>query len=294
MIRVSTRPELHDALARLRTPTTRVALVPTMGYLHEGHASLMRLARQHADRVVVSIFVNPKQFGPNEDLDRYPRDLERDQALALKEGVDLLFTPTPEEVYPPGFRTTVSVAGLTEPLCGAHRPGHFAGVTTVVARLFGLVRPDVAVFGQKDFQQWRVLSQMVEDLAMPIEILRAPIVREPDGLALSSRNTYLAPDERLRARALSRALAQAVSAYLGGERDARRLLDAARQELSGLEVEYLELRDVDSLQEVSELTGPAVMALAVRIGQTRLIDNAVLAPDSPDRGLIRLLEGASL
>ena len=294
MIRVSSRLELHDSLTRLKAPNARVALVPTMGYLHEGHASLIRLARQQADVVVVSIFVNPKQFGPSEDLDRYPRDLERDQALCLEEGVDLLYTPTPDDIYPAGFRTTVSVAGLTEPLCGASRPGHFAGVTTVVARLFGLVRPDLAVFGQKDFQQWRVLAQMTEDLALPVEIVRAPIVREADGLALSSRNTYLSPDDRLAARALSRALAQAMTTYLAGERDAERLLEAARTELAGLDVEYLELRDVDSLAPVATLDGPAVMALAVKIGKTRLIDNAVLAPDSPDRGLARLLEGAAL
>jgi pantoate--beta-alanine ligase len=265
-----------------------------MGFLHEGHASLIRHARQTSDVVVVSIFVNPKQFGPHEDLDRYPRDLDRDQALCEKEGVDLLFTPTPEVVYPPGFRTEVAVAGLTDPLCGSSRPGHFAGVTTVVARLFGLIRPDAAFFGQKDFQQWRVIAQMVSDLAMPVDVVRAPIVREPDGLAMSSRNAYLAPDERLRARALSRALAQAMRAYLAGERSAARLLDAARPELAGLALEYLDLRDADTLHPVSALAAPAVMAIAAKLGKTRLIDNALLAPDSPDRGLATLLEGASL
>lgn len=294
MIRVSSRQELHDSLARLKTPAARVGFVPTMGYLHEGHASLIRLARQTSDLVVVSIFVNPKQFGPNEDLDRYPRDLDRDMQLCESEGVDLLFTPQPEDVYPPGFRTEVSVAGLTEPLCGESRPGHFTGVTTVVARLFGLVQPDRAFFGQKDFQQWRVIAQMVDDLALPVEVVRAPIVREADGLALSSRNTYLSSEDRSRALALSRALAQAMRAYVDGERSAERLLAAARSALTSVELEYLELRDADSLQPVSTLDGPAVMAVAARVGKTRLIDNALLAPESPDRGLPRLLEGAAL
>lgn len=308
MIRVSTRAELREAMARLRaerTPETpsdalsvprgpRVGFVPTMGYLHEGHASLIRHAREASDLVLVSIFVNPKQFGPHEDLDRYPRDLARDTELCRTEGVDLLWTPSSADVYPPGFRTEVRVEGFTEGLCGASRPGHFAGVTTVVARLFGLVKPDLAFFGQKDFQQWRVLAQMAEDLAMDITIVRCPIVREEDGLALSSRNTYLAPDERLRARALSRALALAMRLYLEGERDAERLLDAARAALSDVALEYLELRDADSLMPVSTLQAPAVLAVAARIGKTRLIDNALLAPDSPDRGLANLLEGAAL
>lgn len=294
MIRVSSRLELDESLDRLRTPGARLAFVPTMGYLHEGHASLIRLARQAADVVVVSIFVNPKQFGPNEDLDRYPRDLERDQALCDREGVDLLFTPTPDVVYPPGFATEVAVSGLTDALCGASRPGHFAGVTTVLARLFGLIRPDRAYFGQKDFQQWRVIARMVEDLAMPVEVVRAPLIREADGLALSSRNTYLSPEDRTRALALSRALAQAMRAYLAGERSAERLLAAARSELAGVDLEYLELRDADTLAPVANLHAPAVLALAAKVGKTRLIDNALLAPDSPDRGLSRLLEGATL
>jgi pantoate--beta-alanine ligase len=294
VIRVSSRLELDESLDRLRTPGARLAFVPTMGYLHEGHASLIRLARQAADVVVVSIFVNPKQFGPNEDLDRYPRDLERDQALCDREGVDLLFTPTPDVVYPPGFATEVAVSGLTDALCGASRPGHFAGVTTVLARLFGLIRPDRAYFGQKDFQQWRVIARMVEDLAMPVEVVRAPLIREADGLALSSRNTYLSPEDRTRALALSRALAQAMRAYLAGERSAERLLAAARSELAGVDLEYLELRDADTLAPVANLHAPAVLALAAKVGKTRLIDNALLAPDSPDRGLSRLLEGATL
>lgn len=294
MIRAATRQELDLALARLRTPGARLALVPTMGFLHEGHASLFRLARKEADRVVVSLFVNPKQFGPNEDLDRYPRDLERDLAICRQEGVDLLFTPSPDVVYPPGFRTSVAVADLTAPMCGQTRPGHFTGVTTVLARLFGMIRPDMAVFGQKDFQQWRVVAQMVEDLALPIDIRRAPIVREADGLALSSRNTYLSPDERHRALALSRALAHVVRAYLDGVRSAEALLQLAQKHLEGLDVEYVDLRDVDRLQPVETLSEPAVMALAAKIGRTRLIDNALLAPESPDLGLVRLLEGALL
>ena len=294
MIRVSSRQELRDSLARLKKPEARVGFVPTMGYLHEGHASLIRLARQTSDLVVVSIFVNPKQFGPHEDLDRYPRDLSRDMQLCAQEGVDLLFTPQPEDIYPPGFRTEVAVAGLTEPLCGASRPGHFTGVTTVVARLFGLVRPDRAFFGQKDFQQWRVIAQMVEDLAMPVSVVRGPIVREADGLALSSRNTYLSNEDRRRALALSRALAMAMRMVLDGERSAERLLVAARSALSEVDLEYLELRDADTLQPVTSLDAPAVMAVAAKVGRTRLIDNALLASDSPDRDLPRLLEGAAL
>lgn len=294
MIRVSSRLELDESLARLRAPGARLAFVPTMGFLHEGHASLIRLARQAADLVVVSIFVNPKQFGPNEDLDRYPRDLERDHALCAREGVDLLFTPTPDGVYPPGFATEVAVSGLTDALCGASRPGHFAGVTTVLARLFGMIRPDLVYLGQKDFQQWRVVARMVEDLAMPVEVVRAPLVREADGLALSSRNTYLSEEDRTRALALSRALALAMRAYLAGERSAERLLSLARTELGGIDLEYLELRDADTLMPVATLDAPAVLALAAKLGKTRLIDNALLAPDSPDRGLSRLLEGAAL
>jgi pantoate--beta-alanine ligase len=263
-----------------------------MGYLHDGHASLMREARATCDVVVVSVFVNPKQFGPQEDLARYPRDLERDQRLCEQAGVDLLWTPAPEDVYPPGFRTTVTVSELTAPLCGQSRPSHFAGVTTVVARLLGLVRPERAFFGQKDFQQWRVIAQMVDDLALPVEVVRCPIVRDPDGLAMSSRNAYLQPVERTHALGLSRALARTMHAYLAGERQAERLIAEARKALDGLSVEYLELRDVDTLQPVATLSTPAVLAVAARLGQTRLIDNALLAPESPDRDLVRLLEGA--
>jgi len=294
VIRVSTRPDLRDALANLRKNDAKLGFVPTMGFLHEGHASLIRHARHSCDRVVVSLFVNPKQFGPNEDLERYPRDAERDQELCRREGVDILWMPRTEDVYPPGFRTEIHVQGLSDPLCGQMRPGHFTGVATVVARLLGLVRPDRAYFGQKDFQQWRILAQMVEDLALPVEIVRCPIVREPDGLALSSRNTYLSPEDRARALSLSRALARAMSAYLAGERQTDRLLAMARRHLADLDVEYLELRDLDSLQAVSTLDTHAVLAVAARLGQTRLIDNAILAPDSPDTDLPRLLEGAFL
>lgn len=293
MIRVSSRHDLHASLASLRRPNARIGFVPTMGYLHQGHVSLIQHARNSSDLVVVSIFVNPKQFGPNEDLDRYPRDLDRDTRLCRESGVDLLWTPTPSDIYPPGFQTEVRVTALEAPLCGADRPGHFTGVATVVARLLGLVRPDVAFFGQKDFQQWRLIARMVEDLALGVSIVRCPIVREPDGLAMSSRNAYLSPDDRRRARALSRALSRAMRAYLAGERTASALLDAARPDLSGLDLQYLELRDADTLAPVERLEAPAVLAVAAKVGSTRLIDNVLLAPDSPDRGLERLLEGAS-
>lgn len=293
MIRVSSRDDLHASLASLRRPNARIGFVPTMGYLHQGHASLIQHARQASDLVVVSLFVNPKQFGPQEDLDRYPRDLDRDTRLCRESGVDLLWTPEASDIYPAGFQTEVRVTALSAPLCGEDRPGHFTGVATVVARLLGLVRPHAAFFGQKDFQQWRLIARMVEDLALGVDIVRCPIVREPDGLAMSSRNAYLTPDERLRARALSRALARAMRAYLAGERRAVALLDAARPELAEVDLQYLELRDADSLEPIAHVQAPAVLAVAAKVGSTRLIDNVLFAPDSPDRGLERLLEGAS-
>ena len=254
----------------------RVGLVPTMGALHEGHVSLLQRARSECDFVVMSLFVNPAQFGPNEDLAAYPRDEARDARLAEAEGTDLLFAPAVEEVYPPGFSTTVEVAGLTDVLCGARREGHFRGVTTVVAKLLNMVRPDVAYFGQKDAQQAVVIRRMARDLDMPVEIAVCPTVRESDGLALSSRNDYLSPEERQRALGLSRALRAAQQAVARGEIDAEAVLAAARAELGDLDPEYLELRSAEDLSPVERVNGSALLAVAARVGRARLIDNVVL------------------
>jgi pantoate--beta-alanine ligase len=280
--------ELRDALAAPRREGQTIGLVPTMGCLHEGHLSLLHAARAECDVVVMSLFVNPAQFGPGEDLERYPRDERRDAELAAEAGVDLVYAPPVEQVYPEGFSTTVQVPGLTEVLCGdpARRgPEHFRGVTTVVAKLFNSVQPDVAYFGRKDAQQLAVIRRMVRDLDFPVRIEGLPIVREPDGLAMSSRNAYLSPEERERATALSRALrevervARAESLAAGLEAGRRVLADA------GIEPEYLEARDPENLQPVTDLDGgPALVALAARVGPARLIDNLELPADGPRTG----------
>ena len=258
-----------------------IGLVPTMGAFHEGHLSLIRRAREECDVVVVSLFVNPAQFGESEDLDAYPRDEERDAALAAEAGVDHLFAPPTEEVYPAGFGTTVEVAGLTEVLCGdpARRgPEHFRGVTTVVTKLFNIVQPDVAYFGQKDAQQAAVIRKLVRDLDLPVRIAVCPTVREADGLALSSRNAYLDEEERERALALSRALRAAEESVAGGELDSAAVLAAARAELAaaGVDPEYLELRSAADLSPVERVNGDTLLAVAARVGRARLIDNTVL------------------
>jgi len=278
---VRAKDELRATLAAARREGRSVGLVPTMGYLHEGHLSLLRAARDECDLVVMSLFVNPTQFGPGEDLDRYPRDEARDAELAAEAGVDLIYAPPVEQVYPDGFATTVSVDGsLTEVLCGdsARRgPEHFHGVATVVAKLLGSVQPDVAYFGRKDAQQVAVIRRMVRDLDIPARIEALPIVREADGLAMSSRNAYLGDEDRTKATALYRALAAV-------ERVAREEslavgLAAGRRELerAGIEPEYLEARDPESLEEVAELDGRQVLvAVAARVGPARLIDNIEL------------------
>jgi pantoate--beta-alanine ligase len=248
-----------------------------MGFFHEGHLSLMRMAKRLADRVVVSLFVNPTQFGPDEDLATYPTNFPRDQELAAANGAAILFAPTAEAMYPPGSRTTVVVSGLTDNLCGASRPGHFTGVTTVVSKLFHLVRPDLAVFGQKDFQQLAVIRRMCLDLNMGIEIVGHPIVREADGLAMSSRNSYLAGTERESALCLSRALQLVRQLVADGERSASRLADAARRLIASSQeatVDYISFVDQTTLKEVSNVDRSTVLALAVKIGdKVRLIDN---------------------
>jgi pantoate--beta-alanine ligase len=275
---LTTVAALRETLEPLRRGGARVALVPTMGAFHDGHLSLMRAARASADVVVVSLFVNPAQFGPGEDLSAYPRDFDRDRALAEEEGVDVLFAPAVEEVYPDGFDTLVQVGGVTGTLEGDARPGHFAGVATIVAKLFNMVAPDVAWFGQKDAQQALVIRKLVRDLDIPVRIELAPTVREPDGLAMSSRNAYLTPEERLRAAALSRALAAAERAVAGGRLDAADVLAAARAELdaAGLQPEYLELRSAHDLSPAERVNGNTLLAVAARVGRARLIDNTML------------------
>ena len=272
--------EMRAWADRARGAGARIGLVPTMGYLHDGHLSLVAEARRRADTCVASIFVNPLQFGPSEDLARYPRDLPRDRTALSDAGVDVLYLPSAAEMYPPHFQTEVTVSEVSSGLCGRSRPGHFRGVTTVVTKLFNAVKPHVAVFGEKDFQQLAVIRRMAADLDTGIEVVGAPIVREADGVAMSSRNAYLSADERAAARCLSRALASAREALAGGARDSNTILGAVRAELDReplARVDYAELVDVDSLQPIEHIGDSALLALAVFIGRTRLIDNAVLA-----------------
>jgi pantoate--beta-alanine ligase len=267
-----TLPDLGEALAG----TNGVVLVPTMGALHDGHRALLRAARRSSATVVMSLFVNPSQFAPDEDFERYPRDETLDLAIAADEGVDVVFAPGVETIYPDGFATAVDPGPLARELEGRSRPGHFSGVATVVARLFGLVRPQVAFFGQKDFQQLEVIRQVVRDLALGVEIVGVPTVRDPDGLALSSRNVYLSADERVLAVSLYRGLQAAESLYARGERDPAGLLAGGRAQMA-VEPEYLELRQRDGLGSY-EPAAPAVMLVAARFGTTRLIDNVPLEP----------------
>ena len=277
MIIISTLDELRRERARLDNP---LGLVPTMGFLHDGHLSLVRLARAQCASVAVSIFVNPTQFGPQEDLAAYPRNLPRDLALLEEAGVDLVWTPTPEIMYPPGFQTWITVEEVSQPLEGAMRPGHFRGVATVVAKLFNAVQPERAYFGQKDAQQVAVLRRMVQDLNLPVEMVIGPIQREADGLAMSSRNTYLDPAERQAATVLSRALANAAKAYADGERQADRLRQVMRETIQAeplARLQYVSCADPNTLQELEgPLTGPALLSMAVYVGKTRLIDNRVI------------------
>lgn len=263
----------------LRRDGRRIAVVPTMGALHAGHLALLRHARGIADAVILTLFVNPTQFGPNEDLARYPRDEAGDLDKARGCGIDLAFCPDAAAMYPPGSQTFIEVRELAKPLCGASRPGHFAGVATVVAKLFHATLPHVAVFGEKDYQQLAIIRRMVRDLDFGIEIAGVPIVREPDGVALSSRNAYLDPAQRQAARALSAGLAAAAAAYAAGERDALALVAAARAPLEAeplARIDYVELRDAHELTLVERADRPAVLAVAAFIGATRLIDNRVL------------------
>jgi pantoate--beta-alanine ligase len=272
---------LRNAVAEARRSRKIIGLVPTMGALHAGHLSLIETARAETGYVIVSIFVNPTQFGPNEDLNRYPRPLERDLKSCSEAGVDLVFHPRPDVMYPPDYRTFVEVTGLQDVLCGAARPGHFRGVATIVLKLFNLVQPDRAYFGQKDAQQVRILQQMVRDLNVPVEIRVCPIVREADGLALSSRNEYLEAQERRGATVLYRALTEARERIESGERDAaavRRVMVEAVASVPGAVLDYAAVVDADSLQSVAQIVAPrpVLLALAVRFGGTRLIDNMLV------------------
>ncbi len=267
----------YVAAARHRGLT--IGLVPTMGYLHEGHLSLARAARQQNDVVIMSIFVNPTQFGPNEDFARYPRDLERDRELAAGAGVDAVFAPAVAEMYPAGYATYVQVEGLTEVLCGASRPGHFRGVTTVVSKLFNIVQPDRAYFGQKDYQQALVIKKMVRDLNFPVEIITIPTVREADGLALSSRNKYLTPEQRRSALSLHRALNLGSELIKAGEREAAAVRRAMEKEITAwpeTRIDYIAISDAGTLKPLERIAGRVLLALAVWVGNTRLIDNVVL------------------
>lgn len=276
---VHTIAEVRTAIGAARHEGKTVGLVPTMGYFHDGHLSLMRQAKVDNDIVVVSLFVNPTQFGPNEDFRNYPRDLERDTAMAESVGVDLIFNPSTGEMYPNGHNTYVCVEKLTEGLCGASRPGHFKGVTTVCLKLFNIVQPDRAYFGRKDYQQFKVIERMVADLNLSLEIVGMPIVREADGLAMSSRNSYLSAEERAAALVLSRSLGYAQE-LLGSRVTSGAELQRKVEEFISKEplarVEYVFVVDAESLETLTEIGSNAVLALAVRIGKTRLIDNALL------------------
>lgn len=275
--------EMQQTALALRRKGQRIAFVPTMGFLHEGHASLLREGRRRGDVLVLSIFVNPTQFAPNEDLERYPRSLEADCALAESCGVDIVFAPTVAGMYPQGFQTTVSLGPLTEPLCGASRPGHFNGVAVVVSKLFGIVQPDLALFGKKDFQQLAVIRQMTEDLNMAVEIMGMPIVREADGLAMSSRNSYLSAAERQQALCLREAILKVRELFAAGETSVDRLLGAARMIITAAPdalIDYLDMRDGVTLGPLNKASSDTLFALAVTFGSTRLIDNSLLGDES--------------
>lgn len=271
--------EVRSFVRSVRAEGKTVGLVPTMGYLHQGHLSLVQEAKRNCDVVVVSIFVNPTQFGPNEDFQTYPRDLQRDAGLLSELNVDVIFAPEVSEMYPQGFSSFVDVTGVSEHLCGASRPGHFRGVATVVTKLFTIVKPDAAFFGQKDFQQVLVIKRMVQDLNLDVRIVDVPIVREADGLALSSRNVYLSPEERKAALVLSQSLSLAQEKVAQGERNVQHLRERVVQQIQTeplAVIDYVEIRGIPDLQEITVLQDKAVLALAIRFGKTRLIDNTLL------------------
>jgi len=275
--------EMKNLVKEWKRQGLSIGFVPTMGYLHEGHLALVRRAKELSDRVVVSIFVNPIQFAPGEDYQSYPRDLERDKALLENEGVDVLFSPRVEEMYPPGFQTYVEVKELSSGLCGRYRPGHFVGVATVVLKLFNIVQPDIAVFGEKDYQQLKVIQRMVQDLNLDVKIIPHPTVREEDGLAMSSRNTYLSPEERKSAIALYKALNLAEELVNQGERRVATLREKLKEFIESFpytKVQYIEFVHLETLKEVERVDEPTLLALAVFVGEARLIDNKIIVPKS--------------
>lgn len=276
---ITTVREMKAHVRAIKQRGETICLVPTMGYLHKGHLDLMRTGKTLADHLMISIFVNPTQFGPNEDLARYPRDFERDRRLSEEVGVECIFFPSPEEMYPEGYSTYVHVEGMTETLCGRSRPTHFRGVTTVVAKLFNICEPDISVFGEKDYQQLTVIRRMVKDLDMNVRIVAHPTVREDDGLAMSSRNKYLSGEERTNALVLNRALGAARDLVKKGERRVSEIRKSAVDMIAstpGAVIDYVEIVNPDTLQSIDIIVDRAVMALAVRFGTTRLIDNTEL------------------
>jgi pantoate--beta-alanine ligase len=276
---ITTVKDMQRRSEQLRREGKKIAFVPTMGYLHEGHLSLMREGRKRGDVLVISIFVNPTKFGPGEDYEQYPRDMKRDLALVEGIGVDICFNPPAQEMYPDGFQTAVEVEQVTKNLCGISRPGHFRGVTTVVAKLFNIVKPHLAFFGQKDYQQLIAIKRMVEDLNMDIEVIGTQTVRENDGLAMSSRNTYLNPQQRKEAMNISRALRKGEELYHQGERSATVILNHVRgiiEEGKSATIDYAKICDAHTLKDIGEIRGEAVIAVAAKIGKTRLIDNIIL------------------
>lgn len=273
--------KLRKEINIYKTGGLKIGFVPTMGYLHEGHLSLIRAARKDCDKVIVSIFVNPTQFGTGEDFEKYPRDLKNDSFLARKEGADVLFVPDASDMYPEKETTHVDVGELGDNLCGKYRPGHFRGVVTVVAKFFNLVRPDIAYFGQKDYQQAVIIKKMVEDLNLPVQIKVMPIVREKDGLAMSSRNSYLTPEQRQAATVIFQALKAARTAVKNGENDASKVLSIAKAELDNellCKPQYLEIIDPVNLQPVKQLGSPSLIIIAAYVGEVRLIDNVLIGP----------------
>ena len=270
--------EMQDFSEAERNRGRKIAFVPTMGFFHEGHLNLMRLGLRQGDCLVVSIYVNPTQFAPSEDFAAYPRDFERDKALAEGVGVDVIFFPDNKEMYPQGYQTYVEVEGLTQNLCGISRPRFFRGVTTVCTKLFHIVKPHVAIFGQKDFQQYVTIQKMVRDLNMDLEVIGMPTTREPDGLAMSSRNVYLSADERASALSLSRGLLLAKGLYAAGEREAEKIVAKVQEFIAAdrqVKIDYVRICAVETMQDVSRIEGESVLALAVWVGKTRLIDNHV-------------------
>jgi pantoate--beta-alanine ligase len=276
-------PEMQQAAEGWRGEGKKIALVPTMGYFHEGHLELMRAIRPQSDVLVISIFVNPAQFGPGEDFERYPRDLDRDIRLATESGVDIAFIPQVQDMYPGGYQTFVNVTEVTPPLCGRSRPAFFRGVTTVVSKLFNIVKPHTSIFGEKDFQQLVTIRRMVKDLNMDIEVIGYPTVREADGVAMSSRNAYLTPEQRRKAVRLNRSLREAQTLVQGGEKTGTAILNKVREVLAegdDVRIDYAQLCDPETLQEVTHITGSTLLALAVHVGVARLIDNSILNPST--------------